>query len=119
VPPGIATVRGWQGRTMVDAAGDQLGTIDAADLDDGTGQPEWATLTNGPFTATSGPETSEEEHEVTLHQETPVAERRVVARERVRLDTEAVSDQRQASEDARKEQLQVDDHDQPRRQDQR
>jgi hypothetical protein len=46
-----------------------------------------------------------------------VVEKRIVARERVRLDT--VSDQRQASEDARKEQLQVDDHDQPRRQDQR
>jgi uncharacterized protein (TIGR02271 family) len=279
VPPSIDTVRGWQGRTMVDPAGDELGTIDAVYLDDGTGQPEWATVTNGRFTAkaafvplaqaqpigdrvqvpydrqqvtdapsmpaggslpqdeqaqlyrhyglddteprsdgglpagttgqeidprdrdrggiddhvhdsavgrdtsgpttdqamtrseeelrvgtaqrergrvrlrkhvtteqvtktvpvqreevrverepvtdanldaaTSGPEISEEEHEVTLHQETPVAEKRVVARERVRLDTATVSDQRQVSEDARKEQIEVDDQDQPRRQDQR
>jgi Domain of unknown function (DUF2382) len=109
VPPGIATVRGWQGRTMVDAAGDQLGTIDAADLDDGTGQPEWATLTNGPFTATSGPETSEEEHEVTLHQEEPVVSKRVVPKERVRLDTDVVTDQREVSEEVRKERIELDE----------
>jgi stress response protein YsnF len=69
--------------------------------------------------ATSGPEISEEEHEVTLHEETPVVEKRVVPRERVRLDTETVSDERQVSEDVRKEQIEVDDQDQLRRQDQR
>jgi uncharacterized protein (TIGR02271 family) len=264
VPPSIDTVQSWQGRTMVDPAGDKLGTIDAIYLDDETGQPEWATVTNGLFTAktafvplaqaqpmgdsvqvpydrqqvtdapsmpadgslsqdeeaqlyrhygldytesrsdsglpagtvdhnqddtvgrdvsgpttddamtrseeelavgtqtrergrarlrkhvttetqqvtvpvqreevrverepitdanldaaTSGPEISEEEHEVTLHEETPVVEKRVVPRERVRLDTETVSDERQVSEDVRKEQVEVDDQDQPRRQDQR
>jgi uncharacterized protein (TIGR02271 family) len=264
VPPSIDTVQSWQGRTMVDPAGDKLGTIDAVYLDDETGQPEWATVTNGLFTAktafvplaqaqpmgdsvqvpydrqqvtdapsmqadgslsqdeeaqlyrhyglddtesrsesglpagtvdhnqddtvgrdvsgpttddamtrseeelavgtqtrergrarlrkyvtteqvtktvpvqreevrverepitdanldaaTSGPAISEEEHEVTLHEETPVVEKRVVPRERVRLDTETVSDERQVSEDVRKEQVEVDDQDQPRRQDQR
>jgi uncharacterized protein (TIGR02271 family) len=264
VPPSIDTVQSWQGRTMVDPAGDKLGTIDAIYLDDETGQPEWATVTNGLFTAktafvplaqaqpmgdsvqvpydrqqvtdapsmqadgslsqdeeaqlyrhyglddtesrsesglpagtvdhnqddtvgrdvsgpttddamtrseeelavgtqtrergrarlrkhvtteqvtktvpvqreevrverepitdanldaaTSGPAISEEEHEVTLHEETPVVEKRVVPRERVRLDTETVSDERQVSEDVRKEQVEVDDQDQPRRQDQR
>jgi uncharacterized protein (TIGR02271 family) len=277
--PDIDTVRDWQGRTMVDPAGDKLGTIDAIYLDDGTGQPEWATVTNGLFTAktafvplaqaqpmddsvqvpydrrqvtdapsmpaggslsqdeeaqlyrhyglddtesrsdsglpagttgqeidprdrdrggiddrvqdsavgrdtsgpttdqamtrseeelrvgtaqrergrvrlrkyvtteqvtetvpvqreevrverepitdanldaaTSGPEISEEEHEVTLHEETPVVEKRVVPRERVRLDTETVTEERQVSEEVRKEQFEVDDQDQPRRQDQR
>jgi stress response protein YsnF len=48
-----------------------------------------------------------------------VVEKRVVPRERVRLDTETVSDERQVSEDVRKEQVEVDDQDQPRRQDQR
>jgi uncharacterized protein (TIGR02271 family) len=264
VPQSIDTVQSWQGRTMVDPAGDKLGTIDAIYLDDETGQPEWATVTNGLFTAktafvplaqaqpmgdsvqvpydrqqvtdapsmpadgslsqdeeaqlyrhygldytesrsdsglpagtvdhnqddtvgrdvsgpttddamtrseeelavgtqtrergrarlrkhvttetqqvtvpvqreevrverepitdanldaaTSGPEISEEEHEVTLHEETPVVEKRVVPRERVRLDTETVSDERQVSEDVRKEQVEVDDQDQLRRQDQR
>ena len=38
---------------MVDPAGDKLGTIDAIYLDDETGQPEWATVTSGLFTATS------------------------------------------------------------------
>jgi uncharacterized protein (TIGR02271 family) len=69
--------------------------------------------------ATSGPAISEEEHEVTLREEEPVVEKRVVPRERVRLDTEAVTDERQVSEEVRKEQIEVDDQDQLRRQDQR
>jgi uncharacterized protein (TIGR02271 family) len=279
MPPSIDTAQAWQGRTMVDPAGDKLGTIDAIYLDDETGQPEWATVTSGLFAAkaafvplaqaqpmgdsvqvpydkqqvknaptmradgslsqdeeaelyrhygleysehrfdsglpagtgqdvdprdwdrdgvyddvqdravgrdtsgpttddamtrseeelrvgtqtrergrarlrkyvttetqqvtvpvqreevrverepitdanldaaTSGPDISEEEHEVTLHEETPVVEKRVVPRERVRLDTDTVTDQRQVSEEVRKEQVQVDgDQDQVRRQDRR
>ena len=49
--PDIDTVQSWQGRTMVDPAGDKLGTIDAIYLDDETGQPEWATVTSGLFAA--------------------------------------------------------------------
>jgi uncharacterized protein (TIGR02271 family) len=247
--PDIDTVQSWQGRTMVDPAGDKLGTIDAIYLDDETGQPEWATVTSGLFTAkaafvplaqaqdlgdsvqvpydkqqvsdapspqadgslsqdeeaalyrhygleysehrsdsglptgtddtvgrdtsgpttddamtrseeelrvgtetrergrarlrkhvvtetqqvtvpvqreevrverepitdanldaaTSGPAISEEEHEVTLHEETPVVDKRAVPKERVRLDTETVTEERQVSEEVRKEQIQVDD----------
>jgi uncharacterized protein (TIGR02271 family) len=277
--PDFDTVQNWQGRTMVDPAGDKLGTIDAIYLDDDTGQPEWATVTTGLFgtkatfvplaqaqamgdsvqvpydkqrvkdapnmqadgqlsqgeeaelyrhygldytesrsdsglpaatghdmdsrdrhrdglyddvqdiavgrdtsgptaddavtrseeelhvgtqarergrarlrkyvtteqqqvtvpvrreevrverepitdanldAATSGPDISEEEHEVTLHEETPVVEKRVVPRERVRLDTETVTEQRQVGEEVRKEQIEVEgDQDQLRRQDQR
>jgi uncharacterized protein (TIGR02271 family) len=51
--PTIETAQAWQGRTMVDPAGDKLGTIDAIYLDDETGQPEWATVTSGMFTATA------------------------------------------------------------------
>jgi PRC-barrel domain len=47
--PDLDTVQSWQGRTMVDPAGDKLGTIDAIYLDDDTGQPEWATVTTGLF----------------------------------------------------------------------
>jgi uncharacterized protein (TIGR02271 family) len=273
MPPSIETIRTWQGRTMVDPAGDKLGTIDAIYLDDETGQPEWATVTSGLFTtktafvplaqaqdvgdsvqvpydkdqvndapslttdgqlsqeeeaelyrhygldysqhrsdsglpagerdrdgdggvdddvqdravgrdtsgpttdqamtrseeelrvgsqtretgrarlrkhvtteqqqvtvpvqreevrverepitdanldaATSGPAISEEEHEVTLHQETPVVEKRAVPRERVRLEKDTVTEERQVSEEVRKEQIEVDDQDQLRRQDQR
>ena len=266
--PSIDTVQSWQGRTMVDPAGDKLGTIDAIYLDDQTGQPEWATVTSGLFTtktafvpltqaqdigdsvqvpydkgqvkavpsmeadgqlsqdeeaelyrhygldyserrsdsglpaesdrdddgvygdvqdtavgrdtsgpttddamtrseeelrvgtetrergrvrlrkyvtteeqqvtvpvrreevrverepitdanlddATSGPAISEEEHEVTLREEEAVVEKRAVPRERVRLDKDTVTDQRQVSEEVRKEQIEVDD-DQLRRQD--
>jgi uncharacterized protein (TIGR02271 family) len=268
MPPSIETVQSWQGRTMVDPAGDKLGTIDAIYLDDETGQPEWATVTSGLFSAkttfvplaqaqvtgdsvqvpyekdqvkaapsteadgqlsqdeeaelyrhygldysehrsdsgerdrdgdgvydevqdtavgrdtsgpttdqamtrseeelrvgtetrergrarlrkyvtteqqtvtvpvqreevrverepitdanldaaTSGPAISEEEHEVTLHEETPVVDKRAVPKERVRLDKETVTEERQVSEEVRKEQIQVDDQDQLRRQDRR
>jgi hypothetical protein len=51
MPPSIDTVQSWQGRIMVDPAGDKLGTIDAIYLDDETGQPEWATVASGLFTA--------------------------------------------------------------------
>jgi uncharacterized protein (TIGR02271 family) len=263
--PSIETVQSWQGRTMVDPAGDKLGTIDAIYLDDETGQPEWATVTSGLFTAktafvpltqaqdtgdsvrvpvdkqqvknaptmdpdgqlsqddeaelyrhygldysehrsdsglpagtaddtrddtvgrdtsgpttdqamtrseeelqvgtetrergrarlrkyvttetqqvtvpvsreevrverepitdanldaaTSGPDISEEEHEVTLREEEVVVGKRAVPKERVRLDTETVTDERQVSEEVRKEQIEVDgDQDELRRTDQR
>jgi uncharacterized protein (TIGR02271 family) len=278
--PSIETVQSWQGRTMVDPAGDKLGTIDAIYLDDETGQPEWATVTSGLFSAkiafvplaqaqdtgdsvqvpydkqqvkdapamqadgslsqddeaelyrhygldysehrsdsglpagtagqgidsrdrngdgvyddvpdsavsrdtsgpitddamtrseeelrvgtesrergrarlrkyvttetqtvtvpvqreevrverepitdanldaaTSGPAISEEEHEVTLHEETPVVDKRAVPKERVRLDTETVTEERQVSEEVRKEHIEVEgDQDQLPRQDQR
>jgi uncharacterized protein (TIGR02271 family) len=70
--------------------------------------------------ATSGPAISEEDHEVTLHEETPVVDKRAVPRERVRLDTETVTEERQVSEEVRKEHIEVEgDQDQLPRQDQR
>jgi uncharacterized protein (TIGR02271 family) len=60
--------------------------------------------------ATSGPEISSEEHEVVLHEEEPVAEKRVVPKERVRLDKDVQTDERQVSETIRKEQLDVDEN---------
>ncbi len=61
--------------------------------------------------ARSGPAISEEEHEVVLHEEEPVVEKRAVPKERVRLDTETVSDEREISEEVRKERIEVDDRD--------
>ena len=71
--------------------------------------------------ATSGPAISEEEHEVTLREEeVVVVDKRAVPKKRVRLDTETVTDERQVSEEVRKEHIQVDgDQDQLPRQDQR
>jgi uncharacterized protein (TIGR02271 family) len=242
--PDVDTVRGWQGRTMVDQDGDRIGTIDAIYLDDQSGQPEWALVntglfgtkqtfvplaqateasgdqvqvpyqkqlvkdaprmepdghlseaeeqqlwrhygldydsdtdverdrgtvgddTSGPETdeamtrseeelrvgtrarergrvrlrkyvtteqeqvtvpvqreqvrverepitdanlgaATRGPAISEEEHEVTLTEEEPVVEKRAVPKERVRLDTETVTEERQVGGEVRKEQVEV------------
>ena len=59
--------------------------------------------------ATDGPAISEEEHEVVLHEEEPVAEKRTVPKERVRLDKEAHTEERQVSETVRKEEIDVDD----------
>jgi uncharacterized protein (TIGR02271 family) len=258
MPPSIDTVQSWQGRTMVDPAGDKLGTIDAIYIDDETGQPEWATVTRGLFTAkaafvplaqaqdmgdsvqvpydkqqvtdapspqadgslsqdeeaelyrhygleytesrsdsglpagtpddrdtvgrdtsgpttddamtrseeelqvgtetrergrarlrkyvtteqqtvtvpvqreevrverepitdanldaaTSGPAISEEEHEVVLHEEEPVVEKRAVPKERVRLDTESRTEEREISDTVRREEVDIDDGSRERR----
>ena len=58
--------------------------------------------------ALDGPEISEEEHEVVLHEEQPVVEKRVVPKERVRLQKETVTDERQVSEEVRKERIETD-----------
>jgi uncharacterized protein (TIGR02271 family) len=55
--------------------------------------------------AMDGPELSEEEHEVVLHEEQPVVEKRTVPKERVALRKDAVTDERQISEQVRKEQI--------------
>ena len=47
--PDLDTVRGWQGRTLVDRDGSRIGSIDAIYLDDQTGQPEWALVNTGLF----------------------------------------------------------------------
>src|SRR5829696_272593 len=61
--------------------------------------------------ATSGPDISEEEHEVVLREEEPVVEKRVVPRERVRLDKETVTGEERVAEEVRKEQIDVDNED--------
>jgi uncharacterized protein (TIGR02271 family) len=58
--------------------------------------------------ALDGPEISEEEHEVVLHEEEPVVEKRVVPKERVALRKDTVTDERQVSEQVRKEQIESD-----------
>ena len=59
--------------------------------------------------ATDGPGISEEEHEVVLHEEQPVAEKRVVPKERVRMDKDVDTREEQVSDTVRKERIDVDD----------
>jgi uncharacterized protein (TIGR02271 family) len=59
--------------------------------------------------ALDGPEISEDEHEVVLHEERPVVEKEVVAKERVRLGTEERTEQETISETLRKERVETDD----------
>jgi uncharacterized protein (TIGR02271 family) len=61
--------------------------------------------------ATDGPAISEEEHEVVLHEEEAVVEKRVVPKERVRLDKDVQTAEREVSETVRKEQVEVDGDD--------
>ena len=58
--------------------------------------------------ATAGPAISEEEHEVVLHEEQPVVEKRTVPKERVRMDKESVTEEAQVSEEVRKERIEAD-----------
>ena len=65
--------------------------------------------------ATDGPAISDEEHEVVLHEEQPVVEKRVVPKERVRLDKQTVTEEHQISEEVRKEQIEMEGEDPTRR----
>jgi uncharacterized protein (TIGR02271 family) len=59
--------------------------------------------------AMDGPELSEEEHEVVLSQEEVVAEKKVVPKERVRLDKDVEIQEETVSEDVSREEIEVDD----------
>ncbi|EMY36257.1 hypothetical protein D477_000075 [Arthrobacter crystallopoietes BAB-32] len=58
--------------------------------------------------ALAGPDISEAEHEVTLHEERPVVEKETVPVERVRLEKDTVTDQETVDEDVRKERIETD-----------
>ena len=58
--------------------------------------------------ALDGPAISEEEHEVVLTEERPVVAKEAVPVERVKLDTETVTENVQVSEQVRKEQIEMD-----------
>jgi uncharacterized protein (TIGR02271 family) len=57
--------------------------------------------------ATAGPEISDEQHEVTLHEEEVVVEKRAVPKERVRMDKQTVTEDETVSEEVRKEQIEA------------
>ena len=57
--------------------------------------------------AMSGPDISEDEHEVVVHEERPVVQKETVPVERVRLDTETVTEQETVGEEVRKERVDV------------
>jgi uncharacterized protein (TIGR02271 family) len=58
--------------------------------------------------ATTGPDISDEEHEVVLHEEQPVVEKRVLPQERVRLDKDVRTEEETVSEEVRKERIEAD-----------
>ena len=64
--------------------------------------------------AMSGPDLTESEHEVTLREEEPVVEKRVVPKERVRLDKDVATEEREVAEDVRKEQIEYEGDVDPR-----
>lgn len=78
---------------------------------------EEVTLEREPITesnagqARSGPALSDAEHEVELTEERVVVDKETVPVERVRLDTETVTDEQRVSEDVRKEQIDFDESD--------
>jgi len=81
---------------------------------------EEVTLEREPITdanrgsATSGPDLSEEEHEVQLTEERVVVDKETVPVERVRLGTETVTEDQRVSEDVRKEEIDYDESDNDR-----
>jgi uncharacterized protein (TIGR02271 family) len=59
----------------------------------------------------SGGDLGEEEREIVLHEEEVVTQKKVVPKEKVRLSTDTVSEERQVSEDVRKERIEMDRND--------
>jgi uncharacterized protein (TIGR02271 family) len=57
--------------------------------------------------ATDGPAISEEEHEVVLHAEEPVVEKRTVPKERVRLDKDVVTENVEVEDEVRHEEIDI------------
>ena len=74
---------------------------------------EKAVLESEPITednveaATSGPDISEEEHEVVLSEEDVVVEKKTVPKERVRLGKETEITEEEVSEEVRKERIET------------
>ncbi|CAN5772123.1 PRC and DUF2382 domain-containing protein [soil metagenome] len=58
--------------------------------------------------AMAGGDITDEEHEVTLHEERAVVDKEAVPVERVRMDTENVTEEQQVNEDVRKEEIESD-----------
>jgi len=58
--------------------------------------------------ALAGAEISEDEHEVILHEAEPVIEKRTVPKERIRLETDTVTEEREVTEQVRRERIDVD-----------
>ncbi|MGX1274817.1 DUF2382 domain-containing protein [Streptomyces phaeoluteigriseus] len=59
--------------------------------------------------AMAGPDISEAEHEVILHEEEPVVETRAVPKERVRLTTDEVTEEATVTGELRKERIEADE----------
>jgi uncharacterized protein (TIGR02271 family) len=57
--------------------------------------------------ALAGDDITEAEHEVVLHEEEPVVEKRTVPKERVRLETDTVTEEREVSDQVRRERIEV------------
>jgi uncharacterized protein (TIGR02271 family) len=65
--------------------------------------------------ALSGPDLSDEEHEVVLTEERPVVQKETVPVERIRLDKDTVTEQQQVTTDVAHEEIAVDGDDRPTR----
>jgi uncharacterized protein (TIGR02271 family) len=59
--------------------------------------------------ALAGPAISEEEHEVVMHEDVPVVEKRAVPKERVRLDKDTSTEEETVSDEVRKERIETED----------
>jgi uncharacterized protein (TIGR02271 family) len=57
--------------------------------------------------ATSDPDISDGEHDLVLTEEEPVVEKRTVPKERVRMTRDTVAEEREVSEEVRKEQIDI------------
>src|SRR5689334_1683833 len=119
MPTTRENVLSWRGRTLVDADGDEIGTLEEIHLDAESDEPEWGVVTTGlsgtkqsfvPLgDATSTGDGIRVPFEVVLHEEEVVAEKRAVPKERVRLEKDVHTGEETVSETVRSEHVDVDD----------
>ena len=102
---------------MISLAGLAVSGPSAPGLSQATG-PQPSKMARAAFMNTSGanvgdamdgPAISDEEHEVVLHEEEVVAEKRAVPKERVRLGKDTHVEEQQVSETVRREEIEIDD----------
>jgi hypothetical protein len=99
-----AASRGTVGRDVSGPTTDDAMTRSEEELRVGTAPRERGRVRLRKYVTTE-PDISEEEHEVILGEEEPVVEKRVVPRERVRLDKDTVTGEERVAEEVRKEQI--------------
>ena len=111
---GTHDLHNWPGETLYDREGSKIGEIVEIYADRGTGEPAWLAVKTGLFGSNISfvplREAARSEDGIRVpYDKEPIVEKRVVPKERVRLDKETITGERAVSEEVRKEQIEAEE----------